>query len=88
MTRLEALGALGGLPHAAVSRLVASAVQTVVHLERDRAGRRRLTTVAVVEHTDSGVTVVPAFTVTPDGEARPDLGATTWSQRLGLAGPS
>ncbi|MEP6855974.1 MAG: TadA family conjugal transfer-associated ATPase [Pedococcus sp.] len=38
--RFDALGALAGMPHDAVQRQLASAVQAVVHVERGRSGRR------------------------------------------------
>lgn len=40
--RLEALGALAGMDDHAVARQVESAIAFVLHLERDRAGQRRL----------------------------------------------
>ncbi|MGX9348023.1 TadA family conjugal transfer-associated ATPase [Microbacterium sp. KNMS] len=40
--RLEALGALAGMDDHAVARQVTSAIGFVLHLERDRAGQRRL----------------------------------------------
>jgi pilus assembly protein CpaF len=58
--RFAALGALGGLPAAAVTSLVASALQLVVHLERDRSGRR-VTEVAVVAADGDRLAVVPAW---------------------------
>lgn len=45
--RLEALGALAGLDDAALARQVASAIDAVVFLERDAAGRRRVGAVGV-----------------------------------------
>ncbi|MGA8980937.1 MAG: TadA family conjugal transfer-associated ATPase [Pedococcus sp.] len=38
--RFDALGALAGMPHDAVQRQLASAVQAVVHVERGGSGRR------------------------------------------------
>ena len=46
--RLEALAALGGLDRAALHSQLAAAIRVVVHLGRDRAGRRRLTEIAVL----------------------------------------
>lgn len=46
--RLEALAGLGGLDRAALHSQLAAAVQVVLHVERDRAGRRRLTEIAVL----------------------------------------
>jgi len=66
--RLEALGALGGLDRAALHSQLAAAVQVLLHVVRDRAGRRRLSEIAVLRehqgrvravtvwHTDRGMT--------------------------------
>lgn len=51
--RLEALGALGGLDRVALHSQLAAAVQVLLHVERDRAGRRRLSEIAVL-HQDQG----------------------------------
>ncbi|CAM4108405.1 Putative conjugal transfer proteinc/MT3759 [Mycobacterium basiliense] len=53
--RLEALGALGGLDRAALHSQLAAAVQVLLHVARDRAGRRRLTEIAMLRRTDSGL---------------------------------
>ena len=47
--RLEALAALGGLDRAALHSQLAAAVQVVLHVGRDRTGRRRLSEIAVLE---------------------------------------
>ena len=52
--RLEALGALGGLDRGALHSQLAAAVQVVLHVARDRAGRRRLSEIALLGRTDSG----------------------------------
>jgi pilus assembly protein CpaF len=52
--RLEALGALGGLDRAALHSQLAAAVQALLHVGRDGAGRRRLTEIAVLRRSDSG----------------------------------
>lgn len=46
--RLEALAALGGLDRAALHSQLAAAVQVVIHVDRDRAGKRRLSEIAVL----------------------------------------
>jgi pilus assembly protein CpaF len=52
--RLEALGALGGLDRAALHSQLAAAVQVLLHVARDRAGRRRLAEIAVLRQGESG----------------------------------
>lgn len=46
--RLEALGALGGLDRTALISQLAAAVQVLLHVGRDGAGRRRLAEIAVL----------------------------------------
>lgn len=46
--RFEALAALGGLDRAALHSQLAAAVQVVIHVDRDRAGMRRLSEIAVL----------------------------------------
>ena len=59
--RLEALGSLGGLDRAALHSQLASAIRVVLHVSRDRAGRR-LTQIALLDRTDSGlVTAQPVW---------------------------
>src|SRR3954452_11083746 len=59
--RLEALGALAGLDRAALHSQLSAAVDVVLHLGRDRAGRRRLREVAVLDPDRNGLaTVTPA----------------------------
>ncbi len=54
--RLETMALMAGvdIPHAAVREQIASAIHVVVHLERDREGRRRLTQIAGVVSTGAG----------------------------------
>jgi pilus assembly protein CpaF len=52
--RLEALGALGGLDRAALHSQLAPAVQALLHVGRDGAGRRRLNEIALLRRSDSG----------------------------------
>jgi pilus assembly protein CpaF len=52
--RLEALAALGGLDRGALHSQLAAAVQVLLHVGRDRAGRRRLAEIAMLRQTDSG----------------------------------
>jgi pilus assembly protein CpaF len=59
--RLEALGALGGLGRAALHSQLAAAVQVLLHVARDRAGRRRLAEIAVLRHVDGQVRAVTVW---------------------------
>ncbi len=53
--RFDALGALAGLPREAVQRQLASAVEVVVHLERDAEGRRRVGSLSMLRWDGSEV---------------------------------
>lgn len=60
--RLEALGTAAGLGRAALHSQLAAALSAVLHLVRDRTGRRRIAEVHVVERSTSGLVVtVPAL---------------------------
>ncbi len=60
--RLEALGMAAGLDRAALHSQVAAALSVVLHLVRDRAGRRRIAEVHVLDRDPSGlVRTVPAL---------------------------
>lgn len=61
--RLEALGALGGLDRTALHSQLAAAVQVLLHVERDRAGRRRLSEIAVLRRTGDRVHAVTVWHV-------------------------
>jgi len=52
--RLEALAAVGGMDRAALHSQLAAAVQVLVHVSRDRGGRRRLSEIAVLNAGDDG----------------------------------
>lgn len=52
--RMEALGALGGLGSAALRSQLAAAVQVLLHVGRDRGGRRRLCEIAVLQRRVDG----------------------------------
>ncbi|MFG2148255.1 TadA family conjugal transfer-associated ATPase [Streptomyces sp. NPDC048696] len=61
-TRLEALGTAAGLDRAALHSQLAAALSVVLHLVRDRAGRRRVAEVRVLERDEAGLVVaVPAL---------------------------
>ncbi|QKW10877.1 TadA family conjugal transfer-associated ATPase [Streptomyces sp. NA04227] len=60
--RLEALGTAAGLDRAAVHSQLAAALSVVIHLVRDRSGRRRLAEVHVLRRDVAGlVETVPAL---------------------------
>ncbi|MFE6159796.1 TadA family conjugal transfer-associated ATPase [Streptomyces sp. NPDC056486] len=60
--RLEALGTAAGLDRAALHSQLAAALSVVIHLARDRTGRRRISEVHVLERDPSGLVVtVPAL---------------------------
>ena len=66
--RLEALGALGGLSRHALHAQAAEGLDAVVHVRRDRSGRRFVEQVAVLAAgTDGLVTATPAVSWTADG---------------------
>jgi pilus assembly protein CpaF len=53
--RLEALAALGGLDRFALHSQLAAAVQVLLHVGRDRAGKRRLTEIAILRRDGRGL---------------------------------
>ncbi|QNP64440.1 TadA family conjugal transfer-associated ATPase [Streptomyces genisteinicus] len=60
--RLEALGTAAGLDRAALHSQLAAALDVVVHVARDAAGRRRIAEMHVLERDASGLVVtVPAL---------------------------
>jgi pilus assembly protein CpaF len=59
--RMEALGALGGLDRAALHSQLAAAVQVLLHVDRDRVGRRRLNEIALLRRTDERVRAVTVW---------------------------
>ncbi|MCX2970534.1 MULTISPECIES: TadA family conjugal transfer-associated ATPase [Streptomyces] len=69
--RLEALGMTAGLDRAALHSQLAAALAVVVHLARDRSGRRRVAEVHVLERAADGlVHTVPAAVWEADGFVR------------------
>ena len=69
--RFAALGALAGLPAAAVTSLVASAVEVVVHLRRGTGGIRHVAEIGVLSRLGSELVVSPAWSATAgQGPAR------------------
>jgi pilus assembly protein CpaF len=59
--RLEALGALGGLDCAALHSQLAAAVQVLLHVARDRDGRRRLDEIALLRRAGDRVRAVTVW---------------------------
>ncbi|MBB3042572.1 TadA family conjugal transfer-associated ATPase [Nocardioides soli] len=84
--RIEALALAGGLGRDAAHSQLASAVDVVLHLSRDRDGRRRLRQVAVPSRSPDGlVAMSAALVVAADGRARPGPAADELADRLGGA---
>jgi len=80
--RVEALALAAGLGREAVHSQLASAVDVVLHLERQSDGTRRLTQVAVPARDPAGlVTMLPAVEFEAGG-ARPGPGADRLAARL------
>jgi pilus assembly protein CpaF len=65
--RFAALGALAGLPAPAVTSLVASALQVVLHLRRGPDGGRRLAEIAVLTRDGDALAARPAWS-SADGD--------------------
>ncbi|GAA3362890.1 TadA family conjugal transfer-associated ATPase [Streptomyces antimycoticus] len=69
--RLEALGSTAGLDRAALHSQLAAALSVLVHLVRDRGGRRRIAELHVLDRDRAGfVTTVPAAVWSPEGFER------------------
>jgi pilus assembly protein CpaF len=82
--RIEALALAAGLDRAATHSQLASGVAAVVHLARDRDGRRRLAGIAVpARDADGLVRMVPAVSLV-DGQLREGAGAAELARVLGL----
>ena len=58
--RLEALGFMAGLNRVAIHALASAGLSAVVHVCRDRRGRRRVQGVHVIDRIDTGLRVLPA----------------------------
>lgn len=81
--RLAALGALGGMSPEAVALQAGSALDLVIHLDRE-GGRRILRTVSLLQEHQGALRMVPAFEQTPQG---PSFGPG-WSEFAALAARS
>ncbi|RPF27177.1 TadA family conjugal transfer-associated ATPase [Georgenia muralis] len=84
--RLVALGALAGMAEPTVAAQAASALDAVVHLRRDAAGRRRVAEVAVLGRVGAELRCEVALAATPGG-ARPGPGWERLQERLGAGRP-
>lgn len=81
--RVEALALAGGLGREAAHSQLASAVDVVLHLARDRDGGRRLRQVAVPSRSSDGlVAMSAALVVGADGRTRPGPAADLLADRL------
>ena len=81
--RIEALAMAAGMPQAAVHSQLASALDAVVHLGRDRSGLRRVAEIAVMtRRADGRVVAAPAVTFSADGSTREHAAAATLGDRL------
>lgn len=84
--RLEALAALGGMSRDACHAQIASALDAVIHLRRDRDGHRSVAEIGVLRVDDDGrVSVAEALHVSVEGQSCP---APAWGELARLAGMS
>ncbi|WP_289008012.1 TadA family conjugal transfer-associated ATPase [uncultured Thermomonospora sp.] len=82
--RLEALGCAAGLTREAVHSQAAAALDAVVHLVRDGAGRRRVAEIRLLRRGPDGlVEAVPAVAFTADGRLIAGAGAAALTELLG-----
>jgi pilus assembly protein CpaF len=82
--RIEALGAAAGLPREAAHSQLGAALDAVVHLSRDRAGRRFVAQVGVpVRGPDGLVAISPALGFGVDGLTERGPSAALLAERLG-----
>ena len=81
--RVEALAMAAGLSQPATHSQLAAAVDTVIHVGRDRDGLRRVQQIAVLRREAGGeVQAVPAVTFDPDGRIDTGPGADALQERL------
>lgn len=83
--RLEALGLVAGLDRAAVQALAAAGLDVVVHVQRERAGRRVLGGIYVFEQGAHGLVTIPALRRS-DGHLRAEPGLGVLADRITRAG--
>jgi len=85
--RFAALGALAGLPEAAMAGLAASAIDVVVHLRRGRDGRRAVEEIGLLRRHGEALVVSPVWSVAAGpGAALPELAAVLADRGYPLAG--
>ncbi|MGH8825623.1 MAG: TadA family conjugal transfer-associated ATPase [Jiangellaceae bacterium] len=85
--RLEALGIAAGLGRDAVHAQAAAALDVVVHLARDGAGRRRVAELDLLSCTPAGrLVAVPALRAEADGDVRRGPGAAGLDAKLAERG--
>jgi pilus assembly protein CpaF len=78
--RLEALAATAGLDRAALHSQLAAALNVLIHLVRDRSGRRRIAQIHVLQRDGQGlVTTLPALLWGPEG-FRSGPGRAEWER--------
>ncbi|HEY0187399.1 MAG TPA: TadA family conjugal transfer-associated ATPase [Cellulomonas sp.] len=80
--RLEALGALAGMPAVALTAQAASAIHAVIHLRRDR-GSRTVAEIGVVHRSDGRLAVQPALAVCGGGRVVQGPGWSALAHRIG-----
>lgn len=86
--RFEALGVTAGLSREAVHAQLASAVDVVLHLCRERDGRRRLVALGVLRRTNGGAVVVePALSFRRGEQVRLGPGANRWDELVASSQP-
>ncbi len=83
VARVEALAAPAGLSRSALHAQLASAVQAVVHLVREK-GKRRLASIGVIDRGFAQTRVLPAVDFDAAGTATYGAGAERLSRLLGL----
>jgi len=86
--RLEALALAAGLDRAAVHAQIAAGLDVVLHLVRDRDGRRRWSSLSVAERLDGFTVLVDALSWPDPGEpVVPGPGLEQLRRRLGAWAP-
>jgi pilus assembly protein CpaF len=85
--RLEALGVAAGLGRAALHAQAIAALDAVVHLVRDRSGRRRIASVDLLARSAAGeLATVSGMEIGADGEVRRGPGASAFDALVAEAG--